>query len=454
MTAQIIPLTSATHNASPIAHYLRIGETGHRKLDDLLAADKLPATRYVVSASAYQQQVELVDELRRLGFETILDTKVAELAEPGKFQGYSSRAPWAVERDSELIGIDAFEGESGKELLKSIAVFAIENSFDAVLAPCHFLRTGPNDQWFNIDRRSCEILRSMLDSHGGSEIQIDYSLIISHTKLRDSAYQNAFVAALRDLPIDQVWIRASGFGTMCSPAGARHYINSLSGMHGLQKPIIADHVGGIVGLATTAFGASSGLAHGLGEMERFDAGGWHKSPPPRHEQESHGRMLRIFVPGIDRSVTVNELRALARARGGHRFIVCNDRSCCPHGLQDQISNWRSHVLHHQFGVSRRMAGIPDLRRSAHFLNSDLAFVDQQSRQIKELSPVVAELRKREGESLEETAASLMKRLANQSIRNEKLRAALEDLMSVLGEGATRSPASLRRASSRSALRGS
>jgi hypothetical protein len=41
--------------------------------------------------------------------------------------------------------------------------------------------------------------------------------------------------------------------------------------------LVADHVGGIIGLAIMAFGATGGITHGVTLGERFDAGSWRKS---------------------------------------------------------------------------------------------------------------------------------------------------------------------------------
>jgi hypothetical protein len=58
----------------PVAHFIRLGETGYHKLANLHAAGRFPATRIVVDASRLKHQKEFVSSLRAKGAEIVLDT--------------------------------------------------------------------------------------------------------------------------------------------------------------------------------------------------------------------------------------------------------------------------------------------------------------------------------------------------------------------------------------------
>lgn len=434
-TAEIIILPTARAPATPLAHFIRVGESGHLQLEELHAHGRFPAKAVVIDASRFKFQQKFFEALKREGVELVLDTKVAELAEPAKRLGLARHTPWASQVDLAPMGPKYFETGT-HDILRQIADFAIQYGFSAVLAPCHFLRSGSNDEWFRVDLRSCERLRKLLDTNGGKNIAIDYSLIVSHSALRDEAIRGALLTKLSGAPFENLWIRASGFGASSTPAGTRAYINALSALHNLGKPIIADYLGGLVGLGALAFGAASGLAHGVGERERFDASGWHQPPVKDEEKKSGGRTNRIYVPALDHSLTVQELKALAKARGGRRLIACSDRECCP-DMDDMIKDWRSHFLRQRSNQIQRIANIPDLKREADFIAKDLATADQQSRQIKELNPIESELKPRRGETASQAKEKLIERLKKYSRREEKMRATLEDLHETRGEGAPR-----------------
>lgn len=436
MSAEIIPLPGRGP-VSPIAHYLRIGEQAHLQLEDLHAQGKLHVRRAVIDASRLKHQRKLIEILKNDGVELVLDTKAAELSEPAKCGGFARGAPWANPSDSSPMGPKFFLDEK-YGVLEQIAQCAVENNFNAVLAPTHFLRDGPNDNWFAVDLITAQRFRRSLDQLGGKDIAIDYSLILPHTLLRDEAARGALIDKLSGLSFENLWIRASGFGSDGTAPGTRAYINSLSAFHNLGRPIISDYLGGLVGLAGLAFGIASGMAHGVGERERFDAGSWHLKPKERDDDEKTkgGRRNRVYVASIDRSLSVPELRALARARGGRRLLVCNDRDCCS-GLEDMIENWRSHFLKQRFEQIQRIEKVPDLNREEDFLSHDLALADQQSRQIKKLNPVEAELIPSKNETLAETKEKLLNRLTKHARRDEKLKTSLKNLHEIRGSNVPR-----------------
>src|SRR3954453_14240237 len=80
---------------SPIAQFLRVGLTGHRQLELLLAEGKLPTHRVVVDAGAYKLQKDLITALKQSGRQLVLDTNVAELSSIGRYAGTAQGASWA-----------------------------------------------------------------------------------------------------------------------------------------------------------------------------------------------------------------------------------------------------------------------------------------------------------------------------------------------------------------------
>jgi hypothetical protein len=431
MSAQILPLRIP---AQPVADFLRIGDTGHLLLADLHAEGRLPAQRVVVDASRLRYQRELVEAFRADGAEIVLDTKAAELSVPAKCGAHTRGAPWFTVNNGEPLGPVHFGKSAPSDVIGQMARFAREHRVHAVLAPSHFLREGSKSPWLAVDRDACLRLRAALDREGGSEIAIDYPLILAHTALNDHGVRGEIVAGLTGLPFDNLWVRASGFGSDGAPATTRRFITALWGLHNLGKPIIADYLGGgLVGLASIAFGAVCGLAHGIGERERFDARSWHKPPQPRSD-ESGGPPVRAAVPGLDKSLTVAELKLLAKAREGTRLVVCLDRACCRNGLDDMIRNPRHHAAHQRFERIRELARTPDSNREQHFLDGEMTRVDRTARQVKEL---------RTGEE------QMTRRLLEHSRRVERLRTTLEHLHWMRRDDHPRSLPAVRRAVVRS-----
>ena len=107
---------------------------------------------------------------------------------------------------------------------------------------------------------------------GGGAIAIDYPLTLKYGSLRDPAQRRVLIAGLKGLPFDNLWLRVSGFGADTEAPMLRRYIAAAVDFQQLDRPIVADGVGGLAAVAVAAFGAAGGISHGLGEKERFAAG--------------------------------------------------------------------------------------------------------------------------------------------------------------------------------------
>lgn len=71
----------------PIGHFLRVGNTGHRQLEELLGSGQMMLDRVVVDASSVSREHDLLRALADSGAELILDTNIAELSSIGRYAG-------------------------------------------------------------------------------------------------------------------------------------------------------------------------------------------------------------------------------------------------------------------------------------------------------------------------------------------------------------------------------
>ena len=120
----------------PLAGFLRVGHTGHRKLEALQAAGRFPYRRVVFDAAHIGEQQELLKMLTRNGCEVVLDPNVAEMSMLGRFGSAVAKLPWAnPERPWEPAD---FARGRNLDIPNLIAEFAIRQGANAVLAPTHF----------------------------------------------------------------------------------------------------------------------------------------------------------------------------------------------------------------------------------------------------------------------------------------------------------------------------
>lgn len=244
---------------------------------------------------------------------------------------------------------------------KAIAEFALKYNIDAILAPAHFVERLPSP-WTNVDLRVCEELRHELDRSGGKHIALDFQIITTNTLLKDQPSRDALVAGLRHLPIENVWVRASGFGASATGAATRAFIESVRSFHEVNRPVIADYAGGFCALAAAAFGAVGGISHGVGQKENFRISEWNKPAT-----NGGGSAKRIYIPELDRALKQDQLNTLLSIKGTRSRFGCNDTSCCPHGPEDMIENPHRHFIVQRKRQIEILSEVPEARRAEHFL---------------------------------------------------------------------------------------
>ncbi len=365
-----------------VAQVTRVGFSEHRLCEQLLSANKLASRRYVVEAAFLQRQRSLLRTLKDSKVEVVLDTNCAELSVPGRCSGAVRTAPWA--HDDQPLEPGDFVAGTNRSVIEPIARLAVKQEVAALLSPSHFLG-DKNADWLRTDLESCAELRLALDREGGKHIPIDYQVIATYAQLRDPEFRRTIINGIHGLPIARVWLRISGFGADATGVGISRYIESVRAFHELNMPIIADHVGGLASLALAAFGAVSGFASGIGGKQRFDASGWLK---PDGGGGGNGSK-RIYVPGLDRTLAITELRQLFdETRTARHIFGCSDPSCCG-DVEKMLGN---PVAHQTVQLSRAAAGMsntPESLRTSEYLDgylSDCLKDAKRATRIKNMGP--------------------------------------------------------------------
>jgi hypothetical protein len=358
----------------------------------------------VFDACHIGEQRELVKALKASGSEVILDPNFAEMATLGRFRSATSKLPWAnAERPWQPAD---FGSGRNVDTAKLIADFAMTQGANVVLAPTHLI-DQISDPWRIIDFHMCEELRDALDRLGGTDVAIDYQLIFPSALLRDAQSRQALIADVGDLPIHNVWLRTSGFGATATGAGARHFIEAVRWLHKINRPLVADLVGGFAGLAVLAFGAAGGISHGIGQKESFRVNVW-KRPP-----NGGGSFVeRIYVAELDRHFKEDELNAIFGAKGGRSRFGCNDTNCCPQGVEDMVENAHAHFISQRSRQIDDLSKVPEARRGDHFL-------------LRHLDPAIRSAR--HGARLKIEDPRVVRAIKDANSRLVRLRDALGDL---------------------------
>lgn len=347
----------------PLGLYIRVGRSHHKNLSDLIAAGDATCFGAVLDPTALKAQQELRDQVLSRRLDVILDPKTQPSATPGGYSDTMGNLPWGVGRPHTPTD---FSDTAGRRLIASLGDFVLANGFTQVLSPTHLLRSA-DDPWFTIDREATQRLRNHLDRNSGTKIPIIYSLAMSYAMFRDADQRAAVIEGLQGIPASSIWLKIDGLGSGSTATAVRNYIEAAKDFHTLGLPVVADYMGGIVGLSLLAFGAAGGLAHGVTQNERFDAGTWFR---PRGSGGGGGD--RIYVPSLDLLLKPAEAQLLfdAPARTRHR-LVCRDSACCSRGTIDTLENPTRHFLYQRIREVAGLGQIPEQLRPGRFLEQHL-----------------------------------------------------------------------------------
>jgi hypothetical protein len=345
----------------PLGLYLRAGRNDHRDLSDLLAGGHAACHGVVFDPTLMKRHAELREQVLNRKLDAILDPKTQQSALPGSYTDDLGGVPWGAGRAH--LHSD-FEGMAGRRRVAALGSFVLDHGFTQVLAPTHVLRSAA-DPWLAADAEATRQLRNHLDRRSRVDVPIIYSLASPYAVLRNREQRRRLIRSLREIPASAFWLKIEGFGSSSSATAARSYIEAAVEFHDLAVPLVADHVGGLAGLALLAFGAVGGIAHGITLGERFDANAWRK---PR-SGGGFGAHRRVYFPSLDLMLKPAQAKALLGVSPRARSLFgCKDTDCCPRNVTDQIENPGRHFLRQRMEQVSWLQGIPEELRPQRFLD--------------------------------------------------------------------------------------
>jgi len=350
----------------PLGLYFRAGSRDHTTLLQVLAERTPRISGVVFDPCAENPMRELPLELTRRSMETILDSRGMEMAFSGPDLSRLAKLPWGAAEPDKPEVLRAPGGRAG-QLVRGLADFVRHRPFSAILTPTHFL-AGPDDPWFEVDRRLVWRLREQLDAGGRSGVLIYYLLGIPRSVFCNSTAFARIVELLATVPLDGVWLRIHPFGTKnAGPLSLRSYIESARYLDELNAPVVAERTG-TVGVALLAFGAAGAIESGITVGESFDVRRWSRVrpgakpflPPPR----VYISELGIFLPP-------QLAKVFFENRHMKSSFACRNTDCCRRGAADMLADPRHHFVLTRVREVSWLSGLPSFIRPAQYLEEHL-----------------------------------------------------------------------------------
>lgn len=347
----------------PLGLYLRAGRNDHLELMNIFAAGDTGCFGVVFDATLEARHKELKEQVLAHRLDAILDTKVMQLALPGGHASTVSKLPWA--NADRVHTPKDFQGLARRYLIAAIGDHALKHGYTEVMAPTHLIR-DLDDPWLAIDVESTRLLREYLDQNGGRAIPLLYPLAISYEIFRTPHMRAQVINALINIKADSIWLKIDGLnGSRATPTAVKNFIAAAEDFHQLGRKLVADCIGGKVGLALMAFGAVGGIAHGIGVFEKFDSGHLRSTKSTSGFTPSMG----IYFPGIDAMLTSKEAELLLNASPQAKAaFACKDTNCCKRGMKDMLGVPKRHYVVQRMKQVAELSQFPESIRAPRFLD--------------------------------------------------------------------------------------
>ncbi|MGD9982862.1 MAG: hypothetical protein AB7S51_01735 [Porticoccaceae bacterium] len=346
----------------PLGLFIRAGQVAQEDLQNFITSRAAPFSGVVFEAKRVAKQKELLSLVLEKRLDAVFDPMTQPMATIGGYGVAIGRLPWAENRPHALA--DLSTNFQQRHVANEIAQFAVEYGFTQVLAPTHLI-FGPDDPWLDIDLALTRALRLALDRQGAPDVQIQYSLALGYEAFRTEPKRTAVIDKLRHAQCDGLWLNIDGCGCDSSPTAITRYCDASSEFQALKLPIVADHVGGLMGLSLLAFGGVGGLAHGITLGERFDSGSWRRVL----QGKPFAPRPRVYLPHLDLMLDRGDAEKLFEVGGGRAkaALGCRDTNCCRRGVEDMLQAPARHFLYQRTQQIAGLGQIPESLRPSQFL---------------------------------------------------------------------------------------
>ncbi|MCI5048048.1 MAG: hypothetical protein MRY59_11135 [Aquisalinus sp.] len=415
----VIKLDDFRSHTKPLGTIVRVGDF-NQQFAHYQSLNQLTGKRAVIDAYNVKRQTDLLNELRAVGFELILDTKAAELACPFKWNGQPRKVEWLPCEPERYLQPSDFN----EYMARQIAELAVKNRFHVVLAPSRYVSNASALKTLEQDHEFMVLLRKALDQAGGQNITIASSFIGRLTLLGEEDVTNRMVSLHRDAPAVSLWLRLSGMKRDPVARRVQTTARRLQLLREAGLPVVLDYAAGLEPLSLAALGVTSGLSFGALANDQFSDATWVKpSKSIENSVGDSGRQQYARAPGLGRNLSHAELQLLAEAPKGKRLLF-DPANTGVETFDEFKGKAKETALRESVEAISGLSQVPNARRPDHVKTTHL---DQCARKARQLSRLVLDEFRAEALKVK-SPESLQKRLADYASSLEKTGLALENIV--------------------------
>ncbi len=356
---------------------IRAGHNDHQVISDLLApggatALRLPIDRLVADAQTAVLRPALAEAAHRAGVPYLIDPLTPLLQGPtDPDDSWVKRVPFGeaaglVPEDFDPIRID--------KLAADAVEFQVEHKATAILAP-YLYAAEPSDPAFTVSLQLLLATRRYMRRH---DVNLPLIAVFCGGWQR-FAREDAWGAGIDRFLANAIDVDPQSLAMCLTPAGAAN--DSYAKVERIFTTARRFAAPGVPAMAWRqgTFGPGlvaaglDGYETGAGVREKADVRAWitRKKPKTKTPGSSRGPAPKmVYLEGLGRSVTIDVARALLGDLDTRARLICDNESCCPHGVDSMLDHYVRHTINARAERMRDLNAMPHTAWRLHQIGKD------------------------------------------------------------------------------------
>jgi hypothetical protein len=342
---------------------IRAGHNDHTVIADLLApggavALHRPIDRLVANAQTAARRSELAQHANLAGVPYIVDPLTPLLqVDVDPDDAWVRRLSYGR---AQLISPGEMS-DYDKQRLVAEVVESEQQLGATVVVPPYLLASGPEDPAFAVSLEFMATTARYMRRHGVNLPLLPVFCGTHRAFAAESAWRDGidrFTAAAADLGPQTVALCLTPVGNATdSYAKVLRYFLTAQRVKRAGMTTLAWRQG-VLGVGITAAGLD-GYETGIGTGEKADVRDMIARRKPRAGGQTRGGGSRpmVYLEPLGRSVPRDVAETLLADRNMRARLICDDETCCPHGVNSMLDDPRPHAVRSR---ARRLAALADM----------------------------------------------------------------------------------------------
>ncbi len=354
---------------------IRAGHNDHQVIGDLLApggavALRPPIDRLVADAQTSVLRPTLAEAARLAGVAYLIDPLTPLL------QGATDPTDSWVKRvsfgDAAALAPEDFDAGRLERLAADVVEFEVAHGATAIV-PAYLYASGPSDPAFTT---SLQLLIATRRYMRRNDVNLPLIAVFCGGWQR-FARDDAWSTGVDRFLANAIDVAPQSLAMCLTPAGAakdsyakvERIFSTARRFAAGEIPTIAWRQG-TFGPALVAAGLD-GYETGAGTREKADVRELITRKKPKASGSSGGPTPQmVYLEGLGRSVTIDVARALLGDLDTRARLICDDESCCPHGVDSMLDDRTRHCINARALRLRNLNAMPQPAWRLHQIAKD------------------------------------------------------------------------------------